>query len=90
MKKCKTVVKDPRDGKTPFKKWTNDQKIFFLHELLDHFNRGEPGASMALNMLAKIKYDPMTDRNSHGMIPKYPKITREEMDKLLKEEKTKP
>ena len=73
MRKCKKVVKLPRWEQKPFKKWTDDQKIYFLHELLDHFNRVPPvGAKLATEMLSYVLYEP-ADRYSHGMIPNYPK-----------------
>ena len=80
MKKGK-IVNDRRNGEIPFKKWTDDEKVFFLHELLDHYNRVP---ALALEMLAAIKYEP-EDRDSHGMIPKYPKISKEELNKIIKE-----
>jgi hypothetical protein len=42
--------------KKPFSEWTDEEKIFFLHDLLDHHHRPLPGYSET--MLDKVIYSP--------------------------------
>lgn len=42
--------------KKPFSVWTEEEKIFFLHDLLDHHNRPIPG--YVETMLDKVIYSP--------------------------------
>jgi hypothetical protein len=42
--------------KKPFSEWTDEEKIFFLHDLLDHHKRPLPGYSET--MLDKVIYSP--------------------------------
>jgi hypothetical protein len=42
--------------KKPFSEWTDEEKIFFLIDLLDHHHRPLPGYSET--MLDKVIYSP--------------------------------
>jgi len=42
--------------KKPFVKWTDEEKIFFLYDLLDHHKRPLPGYSET--MLDNVIYSP--------------------------------
>lgn len=48
----------------PFSEWTDDEKIIFLHDLLDHHKRPLPGYSET--MLDKIIFSP-DDRLAYRM-----------------------
>ena len=45
-----------RTLKKPFSEWTDGEKIFFLHDLLDHHHRPLPGYSET--MLDSVIYSP--------------------------------
>jgi hypothetical protein len=42
--------------KKPFSDWTDEEKLFFLHDLLDHHHRPLPGYSET--MLDSVIYTP--------------------------------